>query len=128
MLDYQDYKQFYRNFSELRREFGYGWKCDNNWEDLVNEALCMVDNTYPECKPERFVAFEETWQALRDAGLYALYDERHIDTTQYVDQFCENTKMENPLYDPSCTEECEDEFITDPTCDYLRSERDRYLN
>ena len=65
---------------------------------------------------------------MRDAGLYALYDERHIDTTQYVDQYCDDNMIENPLYDPSCSFSCEDEFITDPVCDYLRSERDRYLN
>ena len=55
--DYAAYKEFYRNFSILRREFGYDWKCDNNWEDLINEALCLVDNTFPECQPERDAAF-----------------------------------------------------------------------
>jgi len=48
-LEYDEYKQFYKLFSEARREFGKTWKCDMNWEDLVNDALCQVDNTYDVC-------------------------------------------------------------------------------
>ena len=57
MLSYGQYRQWYAHFRNLRRFFGEKfsdeWICDYNWEDLVDRALCKVDNTYAECQPKR---------------------------------------------------------------------------
>ena len=63
---------------------------------------------------------------MRDNGIYALYDDRTLDTTTFINDFCDATMTENPLYDPSCTLACEDEFIDDPACLFLLDEFDRF--
>ena len=76
MLTYSEYKAFWREFGDLKSEASdqsIKWRCDGTWEDLFDRALCVIDNTRPECQPDDQLEFSTLMQDLRDGGIWSLY-------------------------------------------------------
>lgn len=122
-LSYWDYKEFYKIFRTLAKNFKYetglDYNCDYNWEDLINEALCQVDNTFDVCQPARQSEWETFLADMAANDIYSLYGP---DFVNQIDTYCEDTKIMNPLYDSECAEEvCEPEYLFTEQCEFFRS-------
>lgn len=122
-LSYWDYKEFYKIFRTLAKNFKYetglDYNCDYNWEDLINEALCQVDNTFDVCQPARQSEWETFLADMAANDIYSLYGP---DFVNQIDTYCEDTKIMNPDYDSECVElVCEPEYLFTEQCEYFRS-------
>jgi len=74
VLDYDDYKLFYRIVQDARKDFSKDFFCEGNWEDTVRDALCAIDITQPECIPEDWRVVRNIVDALRnECGAYSVW-------------------------------------------------------
>ena len=102
-LTLDEYREFWQEFINLKYELGLEgdhWNCDGVWEELLTEALCYVDITYPECQPENQRAWAELLAALYDADIYALYGDPTFQTR--VEAYCTATTVDS-VVTKACT-------------------------
>lgn len=125
-LSYMEYKDFYKLFSTARRDFGRGWQCDYNWEELLNEALCTVNNTFDVCQPPAQAEWAQLMEDMANAGLYSLYGP---DFTSQIVDFCEESKVyigqdsfDDPIYEDSAACDHLQALDADEDVSYANSE------